>query len=373
MKAAWFSGRGARIAICASAVSSLAYIHNRRIHNISDGEKRFKEVASLPLSPTLIEGIAGAVGEVMQMVLLYPLDTIKVRCQALGQSSSAVVKQLLQTSKGIAALLKSFYAGCMGAALCSIPIGAVHFASFETSKRLLMGAMTCGEDASKQLGSDDDAVNLKNRRLMANIIAAAIAAIATAVIESPVELFRHNQQASTAGTSFMTEMSIVMRTSGLPGLYWGFLPHCFESLPHDTAELIVYGALMDWQADSLQKSSPETQWIRDWSNGPGFDLFVGGAAGAASVLVSMPFDSVKTYLQTHGSCELSKTKGVMESAFLFLSMGKEMVRSRGFSSLYSGIFPRLLQRVPSAMLNWMVISYVSRFLQGLDHEKPSCI
>jgi solute carrier family 25 S-adenosylmethionine transporter 26 len=301
MKAAWFTGRRAKIAICTLTASTSVYVYHQRHRRPSDGSNNKREgveshhhalpqqqqLHDLQLSPTMIEGISGAIGEAIQMILLYPLDTVKVRCQALGANSASVVMQMFKASKGsLTVFVKSLYAGCIGGVLCSIPIGAVHFASFETSKRLLINAM-CTEDKP---ASDKVASDLKNRRLMANLLAACFAAVATAVIESPIELFRHNQQASSGQASFMSEMSSVFRASGFSGLYWGFLPHCFESLPHDTAELIVYGSLIDMQVDSMQKDSPSTQWIRDMSKGPGFDLFVGGAAGSASVLVSMPFD-----------------------------------------------------------------------------------
>jgi solute carrier family 25 S-adenosylmethionine transporter 26 len=304
MKAAWFTGSRAKIALYTATASTSVYIYHQRHRRPTDGstttkregvesphhalpqQQELHDLSNLQLSPTLIEGISGAIGEVIQMILLYPLDTVKVRCQALGSNSASVVMQMFKASKGSLTLfVKSLYAGCVGGVLCSIPIGAVHFASFETSKRILINTM-CTEDKP---ACDKEASDLKNRRLMANLLAACFAAIATAVIESPVELFRHNQQASS-GASFMTEMNSVFKASGFSGLYWGFLPHCFESLPHDTAELIVYGSLIDMQADSMRKESPSTQWIRDMSKGPGFDLFVGGAAGAASVLVSMPFD-----------------------------------------------------------------------------------
>ena len=67
-----------------------------------------------------------------------------------------------------------------------------------------------------------------NDRQMANVMAAILAAALTAVVESPVELFRHNQQAGLIKGDFMREMLSTVRREGPAGLYWGFLPHCFE-------------------------------------------------------------------------------------------------------------------------------------------------
>jgi solute carrier family 25 S-adenosylmethionine transporter 26 len=124
-------------------------------------------------------------------------------------------------------------------------------------------------------------VPLLNKRV-ANILAATFAAFVTAVIEAPVELFRHNQQAGLVSRHFFHEMVSAVRRNGpagecgraasLPhtcaphplrthththththartssaGLYWGFLPHCFEAWPHDISELLVIGGMKDMQ------------------------------------------------------------------------------------------------------------------------------
>ena len=55
----------------------------------------------------------------------------------MGMSSSDVVRRLFRRGLTLA-LVQKLYAGAVGAALCSIAVGAVHFASFETSRRLLL-------------------------------------------------------------------------------------------------------------------------------------------------------------------------------------------------------------------------------------------
>eukprot|EP00983_Pelagomonas_calceolata_P068035 1149741-Pelagomonas_calceolata.AAC.3 len=41
----------------------------------------------------------------------------------------------------------------------------------------------------------------------------------------------------------MREMLLTVRQKGPSGLYWGFLPHCFEALPHDISEMLVMGCM----------------------------------------------------------------------------------------------------------------------------------
>lgn len=63
---------------------------------------------------------------------------LQVRCQAHGMTAAEVVRDLFATCRTPASLVSSLYAGLMGAALCSIAIGAVHFASYESCKRFLL-------------------------------------------------------------------------------------------------------------------------------------------------------------------------------------------------------------------------------------------
>lgn len=75
----------------------------------------------------------------------------------------------------------------------------------------------------------------------------------------------------------------------------------------------------------------------------------------------MPFDSVKTYMQTHGTNLTGK--GLLGSAKLFLRTGQQLVSRKGVGSLYYGVAPRLLQQVPSAMVGWWAVHAVARSLE----------
>ncbi len=43
-----------------------------------------------------------------------------------------------------------------------------------------------------------------------------------------------------------------------------------------------------------------------------WDLTTGAAAGAVAVLISMPFDCIKTYMQTHGTDLTGKVSGMLQ-------------------------------------------------------------
>jgi hypothetical protein len=67
------------------------------------------------------DAIAGAVGEVAQIILLYPLESIKVRCQADGISAREVIVAL--GKEGWGKSLPQLYSGLGSAAVLSIFVG----------------------------------------------------------------------------------------------------------------------------------------------------------------------------------------------------------------------------------------------------------
>ncbi len=117
------------------------------------------------------------------------------------------------------------------------------------------------------------------------------------------------------------------------------------------------------------------------------------------MLVSMPGDTIKTYLQTHtagrmASSPLSQValffetggwkgriwgalvrgelctclEGERDSEVIVLVWcvaslaGKAMVKQRGMQSLYLGVVPRLLQQVPSSTICWYSVEACQKAL-----------
>lgn len=88
-----------------------------------------------------------------------------------------------------------------------------------------------------------------------------------------------------------------------PGLYWGFLPHCFEAWPHDISELLLYGFLKDRIVNLGTNPLPSSNWLSGVPLGV-WDMANGAVSGGFAAVVSMPFDCVKTYMQVcvHARC-----------------------------------------------------------------------
>ncbi|GFR49742.1 hypothetical protein Agub_g11899 [Astrephomene gubernaculifera] len=381
----------------------------------------------------LVDAICGAVGEVSQIILLYPLETIKVRCQSDGISAVAVVSALLRNGWN-AQVVRELYAGLGSATALSVVVGAMHWFTFCAAKRTALGvmqrqqqeqqgqgqgqqqqggqlldggrgatsALSCSSSSSSDSSSSSSGVATAHLHVSsghhmhdeevrltaggsagepdgssggaspsdvhmlatANMVGATAGAILTALVEGPLELFRHQAQAGIISGNLFKEMGHVVRTQGPMGLYWGFLPYCFESFPYDISELATYSQLRDVYNQAVSRADAATSKLfgRD-SKIPTqvWDIAIGAAAGSAATLISMPFDVVKTYMQTHATDAISLSAGAQVMAFL--RTGVWMVQARGPGALWVGVLPRLAQQVPSCTICWWAVEACQQALK----------
>lgn len=103
----------------------------------------------------------------LQIALLYPLDTIKVRCQTNSCSAAATLAQVAAQSKGnLLAALALLYAGAIPAAATSILVGSVHYVCFCATKRAVLNlpgfSSSTSSSTSSTAGSSGTAATTKS-------------------------------------------------------------------------------------------------------------------------------------------------------------------------------------------------------------------
>lgn len=343
------------VSVSAAALGTVAYV--RSYPQQDHGIKKQKKNKGFLIPRPLMEAICGAAGEVAQICVLYPLETIKVRCQSECVSAGIIIRDLFSRPGA----LRVLYSGFGSAALCSMVVGSIHYVSFCMSKRLALStaaALSGSDPKASELGSSSNPGAAV--AATANLFAAVMGALATALVESPVELFRHQAQAGLVSGNFMKEMMVTLRTQGPMGLYWGFLPYCFESFPYDITELGTYSSLRD-AYELTSKGDGELSQKVNRVPSHVWDIGIGACAGAAAVLVSMPFDCIKTYMQTHGR-EMA-AKGAWGQTTAFVATGAKLVNQQGIGGLFVGTVPRLVQQVPSSTICWWAIERCRHVLE----------
>ncbi|GIL80177.1 hypothetical protein Vretifemale_9357 [Volvox reticuliferus] len=415
----------ARVAVAATvAVGAGVALHStRRYGRLGISPPKIDSKFYLP--QPVVDAICGAVGEVSQIVILYPLETIKVRCQADGISTATVLANMTRNGWG-PQFIQQLYSGIGSAAAFSVVVGAIHWLTFCAAKRAALDVMqqqaqqggsaaaraggaaaaaTAAGGASNLVhvqhtaGGDTAHVHFSSGHHMhdeevallagghgcgghggectvdgqdvrmlasANMAGATVGAVMTALVEGPLELFRHQAQAGLISGNLFREMKNVVRTQGPMGLYWGFLPYCLESFPYDISELATYSQLRDVYNQAVSKAEgtgsplfgaaskiPSQVW----------DIAIGAAAGSAATLISMPFDVVKTYMQTHATEAI--TLGAMGQVVAFFKTGAWMVAKRGPGALWVGLLPRLAQQVPSCTICWWAVEACQQALKPI--------
>ncbi len=170
-------------------------------------------------------------------------------------------------------------------------------------------------------------------------------------------------------------------SQGPTSLWYGFVPFLLEAFPYDVAELGVYSQLRELHNEALKSGSgnrcassmPEIldcyqkslshrlESVAAALPSSTWDALLGAAAGATAVLISMPFDNIKTYIQTTNS--LTVAAGPLAQMLLFASTGRTLVLQRGLPSLFIGVVPRLVQQVPSSTICWWSVEACQKALQ----------
>jgi len=141
-----------------------------------------------------------------QVCVLYPLETIKIVCQSESISAAAALNKML--SAGPMAGVRQLYNGIGAAALCSVIVGSVHYASFCMSKRAAIAATegSSSSNGSKAGAASGSSETSSSNQSAATAFAAVVGAVATALVESPCDLYRHLAQAGMIQGNFLSEV-----------------------------------------------------------------------------------------------------------------------------------------------------------------------
>lgn len=322
------------------------------------------------LSETAVDLLCGAAAEAAQLAALYPLDTIKVRCQLSRRHPVGEMKALLAAG-GPRALLRALYAGCAPAALGATLFGGLYMLSYKAIYRRNLRLLGAEGDTSMEDGSAGPSLVALSG---VAAVSAMLANCATAVVEVPLDSARQRLQAGVAQGS----MASLMRASAAAGprvLYAGFAPFLLRTIPMDALQFCVYEALQSIRerhlaADaSASSDEPLTEALAD--------MMLGGIAGGVSAFLTMPLDCVKTHI----NCGPRGASVVGVAKQIWAVSGP-----RGFfagTSSRCGACPcrcgavltvsllRLLERVPSCAVYWLAAEATRRLLTPAELEQKS--
>ena len=316
--------------------------------------------------------LCGAAAEATQLATLYPIDTLKVRCQL---SRASPLAELRSIWAGGAGRIRGLYAGCLPAALGASLFGGLYMLAYQSFYRRNLRLM--GADPDRALapagagsgghntGSGSHAVaeeedEWQGPPLAALSMAAALSAMmancCTAVVEVPLDTARQRLQAGVANGSLVT----VMRTAATAGprvLYAGFVPFLLRTIPLDALQFCVYEALQSVR-ERTEASASAAADARGESSPPPVlseavtDMLLGGIAGGVSAFLTMPLDCIKTHI----NC------GPQKGDLSVVSAARMIWTASGPRGFFAGTSSRLLERVPSCAVYWLAAEATRRVL-----------
>lgn len=276
----------------------------------------YKEVAVVEVSapakkmgkplPSLNEVFAGGAARSCSQAVIHPLDTIKVRMQALDKVPSKAVLNAASASFGVRAKaqMSTLYKGVGGAATgAGIAIGA-YFAFYSAATNFLK------ENSDMPVGAIAFA-------------AGGFAAFSSSFVKVPLAVCIRSVQSGVYPNPIVAARTIT-KAAGVRGLFTGLVPTILEDIPDMAIKFASY-EMLQGLAKVVQGKEPTG------ASSACTDLLIGGTAGALAAAGTTPFDVVKTRMM----CTASQRPTVFSAA-------RDVYRVSGTKGYFIGIGPRSL-------------------------------
>ncbi|MCJ1329027.1 hypothetical protein MMC10_005704 [Thelotrema lepadinum] len=231
--------------------------------------------------PYLHAMLAGGIGGTSGDMLMHSLDTVKTRQQGdphippkyttMSTTYSTIFRQ-----EGIP---RGLYGGVTPALLGSFPGTVIFFGTYEWSKRYML----------------DRGVAPSISYLTAGFIAdlgASVVYVPSEVLKTRLQLQgRYKNPYFNSGYNYRSTWDAaktIVRTEGLPALFYGYRATLWRDLPFSALQFAFYEKERHWAM----------RWVGSRDIGLGLEIATAMTAGAMAGTLTCPLDVVKTRLQT---------------------------------------------------------------------------
>ncbi|KAL7245670.1 hypothetical protein ACSBR2_000908 [Camellia fascicularis] len=287
---------------------------------------------------------SGAVAAMVSRTFVAPLERLKLEYMVRGEQ-----KNLFELIKTIAASqgLRGFWKGNLVNILRTAPFKAINFYAYDTYRKRLL-----------KFSGNEETTNFER------FIAGASAGITATVLCLPLDTIRTKLVApgGEALGGVIGAFRHVIQTEGFFSLYKGLVPSIISMAPSGAVFYGVYDILKSAYLHSpegrkriqnMKQQGEELNALDQLELGTVRTLLHGAIAGACAEAVTYPFEVVRRQLQLQG-------KATKLSA---LATCVKIVEQRGFPALYAGLFPSLLQVLPSAAISYFVYEFMKIVLK----------
>ncbi|GMP45987.1 hypothetical protein CsSME_00014312 [Camellia sinensis var. sinensis] len=287
---------------------------------------------------------AGAVAAMVSRTFVAPLERLKLEYIVRGEQ-----KNLFELIKAIAASqgLRGFWKGNLVNILRTAPFKAINFYAYDTYRKRLL-----------KFSGNEETTNFER------FIAGASAGITATVLCLPLDTIRTKLVApgGEALGGVIGAFRHAIQTEGFFSLYKGLVPSIISMAPSGAVFYGVYDILKSAYLHSpdgrkriqnMKQQGEELNALDQLELGTVRTLLHGAIAGACAEAATYPFEVVRRRLQLQG-------KATKLSA---LATCVNIVEQGGFPALYAGLFPSLLQVLPSAAISYFVYEFMKIVLK----------
>lgn len=269
--------------------------------------------------------------------LLYPIDTVKTRLQAVLISQASTQRTAFLNTfasiirhEGVRTLFRGWTAVVMAAA----PSHAMYFGAYEYSKHRL-----CAEEGLHPFKI---------------ALSGAFAAMAHDAIVTPFDVVKQRMQLQNCQYSSIVSCAMcTVRREGYVSFFRSYPTTVLLNIPTFSTNFVVYESAKVWLSKKDHRLGDEECWQHH--------LFAGGVAGGVAGLVSNPVDVIKTAIQT-----------VQERGYKSMrsTVQRLMAGEKGYRVFMSGGSARAAYMVPSAAITWTVYEAIKKYLKFPIHDIP---
>ncbi|KXH62687.1 mitochondrial carrier protein [Colletotrichum salicis] len=323
-------------------------------------------------SGVLTKIVAGGVAGVSETLVTYPAEYVKTRRQLHFKatasnaasvtattnpppSSLAIIRDTVRTSG-----VKGIYSGVQALAASNAAKSGIRFLAFETTRSkldALAGASTATTPGSSR----------KPRAAWINIVSGLSAGVAESIaVVTPGEAIK-TKMIHVAATSSSTKAAgsrlanrgligavwVIVREEGIRGLWSGLTPVLCKQGTNSAVRFTTFAMLQERVA---------ARWPQ-LEGGVGSTLVLGGISGVFTVYASMPFDNIKTRMQSVQSIG-ARYSGMMDCA-------ARILRSDGVTAFWRGTSPRLVRLTLSSGITFTVYDQVVRLMKPSQTSQKS--
>ncbi|XP_014779809.1 mitoferrin-1 [Octopus bimaculoides] len=320
------SGGGGVVVNSSSPTPSLAYLQRA-------DDNPYEALPSSARNVTHM--MAGAAAGILEHTVMYPIDCIKTRMQALRPDPQARYKGVFDglykmlhlegfrnTVRGISAVV-----GGAG------PAHAMYFGCYEHIKWKMM----------KSGGNQQ----------LANVFAACGATLLHDAVMNPADVIKQRMQMFNSPYRNCSHcVFVILKQEGVRAFYRSYPTQLTMNVPFQVIHFMTY----DYSQDLFNKE-------RKYD--PKSHMASGALAGALAAILTMPLDVCKTLLNTQEHCARKHSPYISGLGTAF----RTVYEYRGVRGYFRGVVARVIFQIPATAISWSVYEFFKFFISQKTNEK----